>query len=317
MAISREYFPWRFWRRPYRIRGSQALSAGEEFKLLSIADQAAEAMFASPKTGKPLLLRDGRLSTQDQSESYPVIGSRVFFIDESAADKCEDMGAAYSAYDSYFEAIKRLLRSTVFATIRSRAAQEAFDAFAEVTSGRFVLGVGGGPVRDFSAVNLNIGAWRNVEIVADAHALPYRNESVDNVSCLAVLEHLNRPDIAVQEMFRVLKPGGYILFETPGLQPYHGYPSHFQNFTLTGHDLLIERFGISKISSGASIGPTSAMVALTAEYVRQYVPAGSVLGPALKGTIGFLLIQLDRILANRRNAFVLCSSAYFYGRKPF
>jgi SAM-dependent methyltransferase len=146
--------------------------------------------------------------------------------------------------------------------------------------------------------------------------LPYRDASVANVSCLAVLEHLQRPDIAMQEMARVLMPGGYILLETPGLQPYHGYPNHFQNFTLTGHDLLIERFGLRKISSGAGIGPTSALVALVAEYLRQYFPMGRLIGPGFKGTIGFILSQIDRLIANRSNSFVLAGSSYFLGQKP-
>lgn len=284
--------------------------------MLTVTEQAAGSMFASPTTRRPLELRNGELSTEDRSETFRISGNRAFFIDAAGeVGEAGDMDASYSAFDSSRQRLLRLLRATLFASVRSREASKAFESFERLTAGRFVLGVGGGPVRDFSSVNLNIGAWKNVEIVADAHALPYRDGSVENVSCLAVLEHLRRPDIAMGEIARVLQPGGYVLIETPGLQPYHGYPSHFQNFTLTGHDYLIERFGISRISSGPSIGPTSAMVALGAEYIRQYCPAGRLLGPAFKGSIGFLVVQFDRVLANHRNAFVLSGGSYFLGRK--
>ena len=57
------------------------------------------------------------------------------------------------------------------------------------------------------------------DIVGDVMALPMGDEEFDSVICLAVLEHLPRPWIAVQEMYRVLKPQGRVLileFSLPG-----------------------------------------------------------------------------------------------------
>jgi len=48
-------------------------------------------------------------------------------------------------------------------------------------------------------------------LVADAHALPFKDESVDYVLSLAVLEHLRNPFNAGQEMFRVLRRGAMLL----------------------------------------------------------------------------------------------------------
>jgi SAM-dependent methyltransferase len=153
-----------------------------------------------------------------------------------------------------------------------------------------------------------------VDIVADAHKLPYADGSVDHISCLAVLEHLSRPEIAVEEMARVLRPGGLIYLESPGLQPYHGYPSHFHNFTLTGHDALLARFGFGRIDSGAAIGPTSALAVLQSEYVRHFMPGGVVLARLFR-LLTLPLVQADRWIANDRNAFMLCGSIYFLGHK--
>lgn len=50
---------------------------------------------------------------------------------------------------------------------------------------------------------------------ADVCALPIGDESVDLVICSEVLEHLNDPAAAVNELWRVLKPHGCALFTVP------------------------------------------------------------------------------------------------------
>lgn len=45
--------------------------------------------------------------------------------------------------------------------------------------------------------------------------LPLADASVDIATSLAVLEHLDRPDVHARELFRVLKPGGTLLLTTP------------------------------------------------------------------------------------------------------
>ena len=47
------------------------------------------------------------------------------------------------------------------------------------------------------------------------HPLPLANESIDAAISLAVLEHLDAPDVFLKEAYRVLKPGGTIFLTTP------------------------------------------------------------------------------------------------------
>ena len=63
---------------------------------------------------------------------------------------------------------------------------------------------------------------------------PIASGSLDGISCLAVLEHVEKPWVVAQEMRRMLKPGGLVFIDWPFLQPVHGYPSHFYNATRTG-----------------------------------------------------------------------------------
>jgi SAM-dependent methyltransferase len=57
---------------------------------------------------------------------------------------------------------------------------------------------------------------------------------LDGIGCFAVLEHTRRPWQVVEEMNRMLKPGGRVFIDWPFLQPTHGFPSHFFNATREG-----------------------------------------------------------------------------------
>ncbi|WP_272476840.1 methyltransferase domain-containing protein [Baekduia alba] len=73
-----------------------------------------------------------------------------------------------------------------------------------------------------------------LDLVADAHALPFPDASFDFVFSLAVFEHLHSPWIAAREMARVLRPGGAAYTLCAFLQPLHGYPDHYFNATESG-----------------------------------------------------------------------------------
>lgn len=61
---------------------------------------------------------------------------------------------------------------------------------------------------------------------ADACDLPYGNDSFDVVVSFDVLEHIRDHDQAVEEIHRVLKPGGMFLFTVPAFQSI--FTSHDQ-----------------------------------------------------------------------------------------
>ncbi len=51
--------------------------------------------------------------------------------------------------------------------------------------------------------------------VETAEALPFPARQFEGVICFSVLEYLERPDVALAEMTRVLKPGGTLAFSVP------------------------------------------------------------------------------------------------------
>jgi len=83
------------------------------------------------------------------------------------------------------------------------------------------------------------------DIIADIHKLPMADNSVDAIICIAVLEHVEEPQKAMAEIYRVLKPGGYCFIYVPFLFYYHpmkGYYKDFYRFTYDGVEYLTRHF---------------------------------------------------------------------------
>ena len=79
---------------------------------------------------------------------------------------------------------------------------------------------------------------RGAEVLVDAHRLPFSSDSFQMVISTAVFEHLYNPFLAVSEVGRVLKPGGYFLAGASFWESWHG--SSFFHLTPDGWNTLCE-----------------------------------------------------------------------------
>jgi ubiquinone/menaquinone biosynthesis C-methylase UbiE/uncharacterized protein YbaR (Trm112 family) len=100
----------------------------------------------------------------------------------------------------------------------------------------YSLNLGGGATvcRPPRCVEVEYAIFRNTTAVADAHHLPFKDETFDAVVSYNTFEHLADPASAAQEILRVLKPGGKLRLQTAFLQPLHEEPAHFYNVTEYG-----------------------------------------------------------------------------------
>ena len=90
------------------------------------------------------------------------------------------------------------------------------------------------------------------DIVADIHNLPFADNSLDAIICIAVLEHVEEPQRAMKEIYRVLKAGGYCFLYVPFLFYYHpmsGYYKDFYRFTYDGVEYLTRYFSSAEIQN--------------------------------------------------------------------
>ncbi len=124
-----------------------------------------------------------------------------------------------------------------------------------VTLDRFIAAhANGGRTLDLGAQNgpyaahfprrvaLDLHQAANIHLRGDAHALPFVDAAFDVVLCTEVLEHLVEPQRAVDEMFRVLAPGGQLLLTTRFLFPIHDAPHDYFRYTKYGLRHLLRRF---------------------------------------------------------------------------
>jgi SAM-dependent methyltransferase len=84
-----------------------------------------------------------------------------------------------------------------------------------------------------NSVNLDLVAGENVDVVGDAHDLPFPDSSYDACVLYAMLQYCERPWRVVDEVSRVLKPGGLAFVDVPFLQPYCPETAAFDRFRFT------------------------------------------------------------------------------------
>lgn len=86
-----------------------------------------------------------------------------------------------------------------------------------------------------------------VDIFGTAYEIPQPDASFDCVLCTAVLEHLEEPESALKEAYRILKPGGFGLYTIPMFWHLHEEPRDFFRYTKHGITHLIRKAGFELV----------------------------------------------------------------------
>lgn len=129
-----------------------------------------------------------------------------------------------------------------------------------------ILDVGSGPERlGKEFINVDVFPFPEVDIVANAENLPFRDNSIDAVVSESLIEHVPDAYKVAQEITRIIKPGGYIYISAPFIHPYHASPDDFNRWTISGLKHLFPDFIIVK--SGVRSGPWSAFLIFLAYWL--------------------------------------------------
>jgi len=83
----------------------------------------------------------------------------------------------------------------------------------------------------------------HVDLLGNAMALPFADNSIDTLLATELLEHLPDPDQFLGQIARVLKPAGVFIFSVPFLEPLHEEPRDFYRFTPYSLRLMLARHG--------------------------------------------------------------------------
>lgn len=179
----------------------------------------------------------------------------------------------------------------------------------EMPDDAMILDCGGGDRRfgDDRVYNLEYLEFQLPDLFGDGLCLPFRDDSFDLIMSQAVLEHVPDPQRAVDEMTRVLKPGGQIYIEIAFMQPLHAVPSHYMNVTPHGIAHLCRNLEV--LESGTFGG-----LAVTFEWIAQLANADERLGAERLGDLLASLRHLDDQLSPEE-LDQFASAVYLLGRK--
>ena len=137
-----------------------------------------------------------------------------------------------------------------------------------------VLNAGSG-VKRFAehCINVDLFPFPAVDLVADLHSLPFKDNVFSGVICDQVLEHVEDPQSICRELMRVTKPGGTIYAASPFLFPWHPSPSDFTRWTIEGLEHLFPDCEV--VERGIVAGPWSAFTAFHAAFFATILSFGS------------------------------------------
>ena len=134
----------------------------------------------------------------------------------------------------------------------------AVAAFAsQLPKGSRVLDAGAGESRHrpafanhrYLALDLAVGdsAWNyaGLDILGDLARLPFAGASFDAALNIVTLEHVQDPQRVIDELARVVRPGGRLLFVVPHEWEVHQSPHDYFRYTRHGLALLLERAGVA------------------------------------------------------------------------
>lgn len=107
---------------------------------------------------------------------------------------------------------------------------------------------------------LDIAPAPGVDHVGTAEQTDLGDGSFDLVLCTQVIEHTLDPYAAMRELFRVVRPGGYLLWTVPHIWFYHPHPTDNWRFTPEGVVRISKVAGFEVVELLGQGGPVASLL---------------------------------------------------------
>jgi SAM-dependent methyltransferase len=131
------------------------------------------------------------------------------------------------------------------------------------------------------------------DVIGSALDLPFGEKSMDTVVSNETLEHVPDPARAVVEMYRVLKPEGYLILSCPAFWPRHEQPYDYFRYPYDGIISLVEGAGF-RIETLFCRGRTYAFLG----QVLQHTGVSLLKSALARRILNSVFLRLDRRKTN-------------------
>ncbi len=180
------------------------------------------------------------------------------------------------------------------------------------------LGAGNQAMDLANVIRMDVTLTPYVDVVGDAHALPFKPGTFDAIFSLAVIEHLRQPFLAAQEMFDALRNGGYVYGDCNFVFAYHGYPHHYFNASEQGMEEAFAPFEKLRTGVAPYQMPSFAINMMLGTYLNKMAPSSDphvqVYRRLLEKVLQQPLMKYDALFTEE-TALYVAAGVYFFGRK--
>jgi SAM-dependent methyltransferase len=128
-------------------------------------------------------------------------------------------------------------------------------------------------IRHYFAVDFT--SRGSLDVVADARVLPIRDQSIDLVVCFEVLQHIAEYCTVLDEIRRVLRPGGLLIVSFPFIYGECGVVD-FRRWTVAGMARELESRGLVLVSSARFGGVLYEITNILIWAIQHLVPGSRV-----------------------------------------
>lgn len=123
--------------------------------------------------------------------------------------------------------------------------------------------------KKYIALDINNGTYQKPDMLWDGMIMPLEDNSVESTLATEVLEHCPEPERLLQEVRRVLKPGGFFFFTVPFLWPLHCVPDDEYRYTPFSLQRHLENVGFKQITLQAHGGWDMSLAQMIGLWVRR------------------------------------------------
>ena len=175
------------------------------------------------------------------------------------------------------------------------------------------INLGGGKDKIENFVNLDLGDYKNVDVIADLKNIPFRDSSVYLVASNSVLEHIYDYKSVISEIHRILVKDGFLYLCVPSVCRQH-HSIDYHRWTAAGLKKLIDdKFNF--VETGVTRGIPHFLV-MYIHYVIDLKIRNKILRSILKFIWNVLSLPLFLIREDHSNSSQsLAQTIYIIGKK--